>query len=158
MVVVHAQRPHAARPGRLALRGKATFKSEADCKYGIDIWCGVWEIDGGQAEIDVGDVEFWGNKFKDAVNTKTGARVKAGLSVLKLTGDGVSTIRARKIDFIDAAVLDVSGLRIAPGTYTVIDGMVIGADNLRFASGTDSRKWSLRFDRSQGDILLVFDP
>jgi len=125
---------------------------------GAELSVEIGDDHSGRAEINVGDIEFWGNKFKDAVNTKTGARVKVGLSVLKLTGDGVSTIHARKIDFIDAAVLDVSGLRIAPGTYTVIDGKMIGADNLRFAPGTDGRKWSLRFDRPQGDVLLIFHP
>lgn len=148
----------ATRPGKLALRGKATFTSEPDSEYGIDIWCGVWEIDGGRAGINVGDIEFWGNKFKDAVNTKTGARVKAGLSVLKLTGEGVSTIHARKVDFVDAAVIDVSGLSVRAGTYKVIDGTAMGETNLRFAPGTDTRKWSLRFDRAQGDLVLALAP
>ena len=146
----------ASRPGKLALRGKATFTSEADSKYGIDVWCGIWEIEGGRAKIDVGDVEFWGNKFKDAVNTKAETRVGAGLSVLKLTGDGVSTINARKVDFVDAAVLDVSGLRVPAGTYKVIDAAAIGETDLRFAQGTDTSKWSFKFDLPTGDLLLTF--
>lgn len=142
-------------PGRLALRGKATFASEVDSKYGIDIWCGVWEIDGSRAKINVGDIEFWGNKFKDAVNTKTQTAVGSGLSVLKLTGDGISTIHARNVDFVDAAVLDVNDLRVAAGTYTVIDGKAIGRTNLQFVPGTDTRKWSFRFDRQAGDLMLL---
>ncbi|KPK33990.1 MAG: hypothetical protein AMJ65_18985 [Phycisphaerae bacterium SG8_4] len=148
----------ARRPGRLALRGKATFTSRPDSKYGIDIWCGIWEIEGGQAEINVGDIEFWGNKFKDAVNAKAETPVGAGLAVLKLTGENVSTIHARKVDFVDAAVLDVKGLRVGAGTYKVIDAAAIGETNLRFEQGTDTGKWSLRFDSPAGDLLLTFSP
>ncbi len=43
----------------------------------------------------------------------------------KLTGDGVSTIHTRKVDFVDAAVLDVSRLKIHGGTSRVIDGATI---------------------------------
>jgi hypothetical protein len=146
----------ANRPGKLVLRGKATFTSEPDSKYGIDIWCGIWEIQGGRAKIDVGDIEFWGNKFKDAVNTKAQTRVGAGLAVLKLTGDGVSTIHARKVDFVDAAVLDISGLRVPAGTYKVIDATAIAGTNLRFAHGTDTRKWSFKFESPAGDLMLTF--
>ena len=84
------------------------------------------------------------------------ARVGAGLSVLKLTGDGVSTIHARKVDFVDAAVLDVNDLRIPAGTYKVIDAAAINGTNLRFAPGTDTRKWSLKFDSPAGDLMLTF--
>jgi hypothetical protein len=143
-------------PGKLALRGKATFTSKPDSEYGIDIWCGIWEIEGGRAKINVGDIEFWGNKFKDAVNTKAETRVGTGLAVLKLTGDGVSTINARKIDFVDAAVLDVSGLSVPAGTYKVIDATAIGRTKLRFAQGTDTRKWGFKFDSPAGDLMLTF--
>ena len=145
----------ARRPGRLVLRGKATFTSEPDSTHGIDIWCGVWEIDGDRAKISVGDIEFWGNKFKDAVNTKAGIRVGSGLSVLKLTGDGISTIHARNVDFVDAAVLDVSGLRISAGAYRVIDAVAIGETDLQFAPRTDKGKWSFSFDRPAGDLVLT---
>ena len=145
----------AKRPGKLALRGGATFTSETDSKYGIDIWCGVWEIDGSKAKINVGDIEFWGNKFKDAVNTKAQTRVGSGLSVLKLTGDGISTIHARNVEFVDAAVLDVGGLQVPAGTYRLIDATTIGQTNLRFAPGTDARKWSFRFDRPAADLMLT---
>jgi hypothetical protein len=143
-------------PGKLVLRGQATFASESNSKYGVDIWCGIWEIDGGQARIRVGDIEFWGNKFKDAVNTKTQTAVGEGLSVLKLTGDGISTINARKIDFVDAVVLDLADLRVPEGTYKVIDGTAVKGANLRFAAGTDTSKWSLKFDRQAGDLMLTF--
>jgi len=157
----------ANRPGTLRLRGKATFTSEPDSTHGIDIWCGIWEIDGGQAQIRVGDIEFWGNKFKDAFNTRTNSAVGAGLAVLKLTGDGVSTIHAQNVDFVDAAVLDVSGLKIPGGTCRVIDGAAIsgtpaprrgGGTNLRFAPETDTGKWSFKFDRANGDLMLTFTP
>jgi hypothetical protein len=148
----------AKRPGRLSLRGTATLTSELDSKYGIDIWCGIWEIEGGWAKISVGDIEFWGNKFKEAVNPKIEAAVGPGLSVLKLSGDGVSTIHARKVDFVDAAVLDVMGLRVDGGTYKVIDAAAIGQTNLRLAGGMDSRKWRFKFDLPAGDLLLTFSP
>jgi hypothetical protein len=143
----------ADRPGALRLRGKAIFTSERDSQYGIDIWCGVWEIEGGRAKINV-----WGNKFKDAVNAKTNSKVGAGLAVLKLSGDGISTIHARKISFVDAAVLDVSGLKVPAGTYKVIDGEAIIGTNLRFADGTAAGDWKFRFDEAKGDLLLTFAP
>lgn len=144
----------ARRPGALRLRGRAKFTTNTDAKYGIDVWCGIWEIDGGKADIRVGDIEFWGNKFRDAVNSKTKRRVGSGLSVLKLTGDGISTIRARKLNFIDAAVLDASELKVPPGTYTIIDGKSLAGTNLRLAAGTDAGKWSFRFDPATSDLLL----
>jgi hypothetical protein len=145
-------------PGILKLRGKATFTSELDSKYGIDIWCGIWEINGGQAGIEVGDIEFWGNKFKDVVNIKTNNKVGPGLAVLKLTGDGISTIHARKVNFVDAAVLDVSGLKVSAGSHKVIDGTTIVGTNLHFAKRTDETKWSFKFDKAKGDIILTFKP
>ena len=148
----------ANRPGVLRLRGKAAFTSEPDSKYGIDIWCGIWEIDGGQAKIDVGDIEFWGNKFMDAINTRTNSKVGPGLAVLKLTGDGVSTIHARNVNFVDATVLNVCGLKVPAGTYRVIDGEAIIGTNLHFAPETDTTKWSFKFDQAKGDLKLTFTP
>lgn len=148
----------AQRPGKLKLQAAATFNTEREAKYGVDIWCGVWEINGGQARIEVGDIEFWGNKFQDSVNTKTGTTVGAGLAVLKLSGAGVSTIHACEVSFVDAAVLDVSELTIPQGTCTVIDGTSLGQTNLRLASGTDARKWRLRFDQEHGNVTLTFTP
>ncbi len=145
-----------ARPGALRLRGKATFTNERESEHGVDIWCGTWEIDGGQAKIRVGDIEFWGNKFQGAVNTKTNAVLGSGLSVLKLTGDGVSTIHARTVDFVDAAILDVTELKVPAGTYKIIDGTSLGRTNLQLRSGIDTNRWSFRFDKSQGDLLLTF--
>jgi hypothetical protein len=146
------------RPGALRLKGKATFHCPANSDFGVDVWCGTWEIDGGDAKIDVGDIEFWGNKFKDAVNTQTDKWVGSGTAVLKLTGTGISTIRARSVDFVDAAVLDVSSLDVAPGTYTVIDGKTIARTDLQFAKGTSAANWDLRFDQARGDLVLSFSP
>ncbi len=42
---------------------------------------------------------------KDAINIKTKRKVDSGISVLKPTGDGISTIHARKVNFVDAAAL-----------------------------------------------------
>ncbi|MHC4704643.1 MAG: hypothetical protein ACYTFQ_29195, partial [Planctomycetota bacterium] len=67
----------------------------------------------------------------------------------------ISTIRARKVDFVGAAVLDVGGLSVPAGTYKVIDATAIGRTNLRFAEGTDTVKWSFRFDREAGDLMLT---
>lgn len=147
----------AARPGALRLAGSATFTSRRRSEFGVDVWGGVWEIDGPEVTIRVGDVEFWGNKFAGAVNTKTNQRVGPGRAVLKLTGDGVSTIYARDLNFIDAALLDVSALEVPPGTYRVIDGASVGETNLSFAEGTDTDRWRFRFDRDRGDLLLTFE-
>ena len=144
----------ARRPGALRLKGKATLTSRRDSEFGIDVWGGIWEIEGGEASIRVGDVEFWGNKFNEAVNTKTNQRVGPGLAVLKLTGNGVSTIDAREVSFVGAAVLDVTSLKVPAGTYKVIDGTAVKGTNLRFAEGTDTRRWSFRLERSRGDLLL----
>jgi hypothetical protein len=146
------------RPGALRLKGKATLTSRPDSEFGIDVWGGTWEIEGGQASVRVGDVEFWGDKFSDAVNAKTNQPVGPALAVLKLTGNGVSTIHARAVGFVDAVVLDVSSLKVPAGTYQVIDATSIKETNLRFAEGTDSSKWSFRLEQSQGDLLLDFSP
>ena len=106
-------------------------------------------------QIDVGDVEFWGNKFQDAVNAKTQTAVGPGPAVLKLTGDGISTIHARQVSFVDAAVLDVSGLNVPPRAYTVIDGESIGKTNLRLTTGPGEVKWRIEFDRDRGDVRVV---
>jgi hypothetical protein len=142
-------------PGVLRLRGKAMFTNEPESEYGVDIWCGTWEIDGGQADIRVGDLEFWGNKFQGAVNTKTNAALGSGLAVLKLTGDGVSTVHARAVDFVDAAVLDVTELKVPAGTYKIIDGISIQKTNLQLRTGSDTNRWSIRFDKVHGDVLLT---
>ena len=146
------------RPGALRLRGKATFNNEPESDHGVDIWCGTWEIDGGQAEIRVGDIQFWGNKFQGALNTKTDAVLGSGLAVLKLTGDGVSTIHARTVDFVDAAILDVTELKVPAGTYKIIDGASVRRTNLQLHSGTDTNRWSIRFDNVHGDLLLTSSP
>ncbi len=148
----------AERPPVLRLKGKATFSSDRESEYGIDVWCGIWEIEGGDANINVGDVEFWGNKFYDAVNPKNNTRVGSGLAELKLSGNGVSTIHARNVNFVDAAVLDVSSLKVRAGTYKIIDGSSFRGRNLRFASGTDEGKWSIRFDEDQADVFLTLKP
>jgi hypothetical protein len=124
----------------------------------VDIWCGTWKINGGQAEIRVGDIEFWGNKFQGAINTKTNAVLGSGLAVLKLTGDGVSTIHARTVDFVDAAILDVTELKVPAGTYKIIDGASVGRTNLQLRTGTDTDPWSMRFDKPNGDLLLTSSP
>lgn len=145
-------------PGTLRLSGKATFTNDPESEHGVDIWCGMWEIHGGQAEIRVGDIEFWGNKFEGAINTKSNATLGSGLAILKLTGDGVSTVHARTVDFVDAAILDVTELKVPAGTYKVIDGTSVGRTNLRLCRGTDTNRWSLRFDEPNGDLLLTSSP
>jgi hypothetical protein len=148
----------ANRPGALRLRGQAAFFSETDSKYGINLWCGIWEIDGGRVKINVGDIEFWGDKFKDAINTKINSQVGAGQAVLKLTGEGISTIHARNINFVAATVLDVSGLKVSAGTYRLIDGVSIRGTGLRFTAGTNTNVWSFKFDKANGDLLLTVTP
>jgi hypothetical protein len=148
----------ARRSGKLKLCGEASFTTERDATYGVDVWCGTWEIDGSRAQINVGDVEFWGNKFQDAVNTKTKNAVGSGVAVLKLTGDGISTIRARTISFVGAAVLDVSELKIPGGTYRIMDGDSLGKTNLQLAAPMSADKWRIQFDRANGDLMLIFAP
>jgi hypothetical protein len=78
--------------------------------------------------------------------------------VLKLTGDGLSTIHARNVNFVDATVLNVCGLKVSAGTYKVIDGEAIIGTNLHFAPETDTTKWSFKFDHAKGDLKLTFTP
>jgi hypothetical protein len=148
----------AKKPGSLVLKGQATLKMKSDSDMGLQIWCGVWQIDGGQASIQVGDIELHGNKFVTAVNGRTQKAVGPGVTTLKLSGEGISTIRARKLDFVDAAELDVSKLKVPAGEYKVFDGESIEGENLKLASGTDPQRWTLRFDRDAGDVLLEFQP
>ena len=61
-------------------------------------------------------------------------------------------------NFVDVAVLDVRSLKVGPGTYKIIDGSVIKGRNLCFASGTDTEKWSIRFDEDEADVFLTFKP
>ena len=89
------------------------------------------------------------------MNVKTNVALGSGLAVLKLTGDGVSAIHARTVDFVDAAILDVTELKVPAGEYKIIDGTLVGRTNLQLRSGTDTERWSMRFDEGQGDLLLT---
>jgi hypothetical protein len=142
-------------PGTLRLEGKATLEIKNDSKMGLQIWCGIWEINGGKARIQVGDIEFHGNKFADAVNGRTGKEVGAGVATLKLSGDGISTIHARNLNFVDAAELDVSKLKVPAGEYKVFDGESLEGVGLKLAPETNRDRWDLRFDKKAGDVLLV---
>ncbi|MGD8239100.1 MAG: hypothetical protein PVH68_11140 [Armatimonadota bacterium] len=144
----------AARPGHLRLHGKASMQMKEDARYGLQVWGGVWEIQGGHVDLRIGNVEFWGNKFRDAVNTQQDTKVGPGRAVLKLAGDGVSTIHAGKLNFIDAAFVDVGGLDVQPGRYVVIDGKSVHQTNLRLADGTDTDIWSLVVDTDKADVIL----
>ncbi len=92
------------------------------------------------------------------MNTKTNRQVGAGLAVLKLAGEGISTIHARNVDFVAAAVLDVSELKIPAGTYKIIDGVTIRGTKLCFAAGTKTDQWNFKFDKAKGNLLLTFVP
>lgn len=144
------------RPGTVRLTGAASFTSEHDSEYGVGVYCGILEIEGGDVTIEIGDLRFQGDRFRDSANSKSGQAIGPGLSVLKLTGEGVSTIHARNVDFVNAAVMDVSDLTVAPGTYTVIDGATITGGQLELSAGTDTDRWSFAFDRDAGDLLLTF--
>ncbi len=146
------------RPGALRLKGKATLEIKRDSQMGFQIWCGIWEINGGEARIQVGDIEFHGNKFADAVNGRTGKHVGAGTATLKLSGNGISTINARNLNFVDAAELDVSTLILPAGEYKLFNGESIDGTALKLAAGANRNRWSLRFDRKAGDVLLVVKP
>lgn len=148
----------ARRPGHLKLRGKAHLQMKEDARYGLQIWGGIWEIEGDQLNIRIGDVEFWGDKFKDAVNTQGDKKVGPGRAVLKLTGDGVSTIHAGKLNFVDAAFVDVGGLKVDPGRYVVIDGKSVDQINLKLVDGTDTDIWRLEVDKDKADVVLLRKP
>ncbi|MHC4717886.1 MAG: hypothetical protein ACYS5V_13010 [Planctomycetota bacterium] len=146
------------RPGHLKMHGKASMRMKANARFGVQVWGGVWENAGGRLDIHVGNIEFWGNKFKDAVNTRDGSKVGAGRAVLTVTGDGVSTIHARKLEFVDAAFVDVTGLKVKPGRYVLIDGKQVGKANLKLAAGTDPDLWQLAVDRDGADVILIRKP
>ena len=147
------------RPGLLKLTGSASFTSDADATRGIDMWCGTWQIDGADVNIHVGDIELWGNKFANEVSGSTGNPVGPGDSILKFSGDGVSTIHATSVDFIDAAYLDVADLNVPNGTYKLIDANSVtdANDCLAFVDGTDMNVWSFSTDDTNGDLLLTYD-
>ena len=146
----------ASRPGKLILKGKASLTMGSDPQYGFQMWCGIWEIEGGNANVQIGKLELWGNKYKDEVNGKYGWPVGPGVSVLKFSGDGVSTINANGVaDFVDAAQVDVSDLDVPNGTYTLVNATALKRTNLQLAPGTDTNIWSLRFDAANGNVLLI---
>ena len=147
-----------AKPRALRLRRGASFSSDTESPTGVQIWCGVWELEGGGLSVRIGDLEMHGNKFAHEVSGKTGEAVGSGVSVLRLTGNGVSTIHARNLNFVDAAQLDVRRLNVTPGTYRVFDGLRIVGTDLELAPGTDVRAWDLLFDRENGDVLLRRKP
>lgn len=148
----------ARRPGALRLRGGATFTTRPKARHGVQVWSGVWEIQGRKARIHVGKVEFWGSKFRRAVDAAGRTPLANAVSVLKLAGDGVSTIHAGSVSFVDATVLDVADLRVPAGTYKVIDAGRFEKKNLRLAPGTDLNAWRLEFDAHNGHLLLVRKP
>ncbi len=79
-------------------------------------------------------------------------------ATLKLTGDGISTIHNVGATTLGAmSLLDVSELSVAPGTYTVIDGVSISDGGLAFAPGTDTGNWSFAVDSPNGNLLLTYD-
>ena len=149
---------YANRPGLLKLSGTASFTTNPDATYGIDIWCGTWQIDGGDANIHVGDIELWGNKFANEVSGGTGNPVGAGVSILKFSGNGVSTIYATSADFIDAAYLDVTDLNVPEAAYKIIDATTItdANDCLAFVAGTDMNVWSFQMYEANGDLFLTY--
>ncbi|MGB0580150.1 MAG: hypothetical protein ACPGVU_10655, partial [Limisphaerales bacterium] len=138
----------------IRLRGNATLSCDPETPTGVQIWAGVWEMDGRDLNISIGDLEMHGNKFEKEVSGKTGKAVGAGVSVIRLTGNGVSTIKARKLNFVDAAAIDVSALNVPMGTYQLIDGTGIAGSKLTLAHGTDPAKWSLRLNAADGDVFL----
>ncbi len=146
----------ADRPGKLILKGSASLTMDSNPTYGFQMWAGIWEIEGGDADVQIGKLELWGNKYEGEVNGKYGWPVGSGVSVLKFSGDGVSTIHANGVaDFIDAALVDVSGLDVPNGTYTLVDATSLNRTNLQLASGTDTDVWSLQCDTPNGDVLLT---
>ena len=81
------------------------------------------------------------------------------MAVIKLTGNGVSTIHNLGATTLGSgSILDVSELDVEPDTYTVIDGASIVDTGLAFAPGTDTSVWSFDVDSASGDLLVTYIP
>ena len=127
-------------PGLLKLADSASFT----CSGGtIEVWAGIWEIEGGNASISTQDILFDANwTFPDAN------------AVLRLSGDGVSTINATFVTIQPKTLLDVLNLNVSDGQYKVIDATSITDNGLAFADGTDTNDWYFNVDDTNGDLIL----
>lgn len=138
-------------PGTFRIDGNATITQNAKYNNFFDLLGGgVMQIDGGNAAINfrmlnvVGDTDYYGNDNP---------------AVIKLSGDGVSTINIVGATTLGSgSVLDVSELNVAPNTYTVIDGASIVDTGLAFAPGTDTSLWSFDVDVASGNLLVTYVP
>ncbi len=146
----------ARRPGKLIIKGGSTVRMSQKSQYGFDFWCGVIEIHGGDADIQIDDLEVWGNKFSQEINLAQDVPVGWGFSVFKFVGKAVSTIRVTgPASFIDAALVDVSELRVPDGRYRIFHALSFKERNLAFAPGTDLAVWSIEFDDANRDLYVV---
>ena len=128
-------------PGKLILGKRATFSQTGGI---MEIWAGVWQIDGDAVSISVKDLVLDGAKF-----------FKEGAAVLKLTGDGVSTIKADSVDLKSNAFVDVGGLKLKPGRYTLMQFKTLKNNKLALAKGTDPDQWALELDKDQSSLILI---
>ncbi len=128
-------------PGKLILRKRATFKQTGGV---IEIWAGIWQIDGGEVTVSVNDLVCDGTKF-----------FKDGAAIIKLTGAGVSTIKTQSIDLKDNTWLDVSGLTVKPGRYTLMEYQTLKSNRLALIKGTDSNQWALELDAKHSKLILI---
>ena len=137
-------------PGILRIEGNATVTQNSHYANFLNVeGGGMVEIDGAGATINVRMLNLTGGTdYYGADNPAT----------LKLTGDGISTIHNVGATTLGAmSLLDVSELSVAPGTYTVIDGVSISDGGLAFAPGTDTGNWSFAVDSPNGNLLLTYD-
>ncbi len=132
---VQVDSPIATKPGLLRVRGGATFDNTAG---GVRVQQGVLEIQGANASLDMTSLSF-----------------EHPTSLLRLTGTGVSTINAGAVTFAAGTTLDVAGLNVPAGNYTIIDGASIVDQGLAFSAGTDTNLWSFAVDDVNGDLVLT---
>ena len=148
----------AARPGKLICQGDAYVRTDSDSSYGFDFWCGIIEIHDGNVDIQIDDLEVWGNKYADEINIQGNIPVGWGYSIFKFIGSEISVIRVTgPADFIDGGMVDVSGMIVPDGSYKIIDAESFVNKSLQFTPGTDIGVWSFLFDDANGDLYVVKD-
>jgi len=150
-----------ADPASIPTQGKSYIKVSNDAtliskQHTMVAEGGVFQIDGGSATVNLNRFALKVyNVYDDTVVRYTGG-------TLELIGNGVSTINCTgKVMFPNDGILDVSGLTVAPGTYTVlsttniIDDLGLSLDAASAASGL----WSIAITTGGSEHLeLTYVP
>ena len=122
-------------PGSVWIGGNGRYTNLGGA---VNVEVGSLEVEGGSASVSTQSLRFYGAD-----------------TVLKLSGDGISTIDATAVTFDAGTLLDVRHLNVPDGTHTVIDGTSMTDNGLAFAPGTDTGVWS--FQVVGGDLRLTVD-